>query len=368
MLTRARSAIKPAHLFVLPHTVFMVLFAIGPALYALVISFASFERGHARVLRRPGWTTTSTRLQRHAVPARPPGTSPSSWPSRCRSEPSASSPSRCSCTRARTASGRACAPIYFIPGAIAGPILALLAIFMFDPRISPFGPLLQGLGFTTIGQLTSGDRLPWVFSVMFFFAAAGGWVAIFYGAFNGISREITEAAIVDGCGPVRMAWSVKLPLVRPYVIYMLILTFAANVQLFVEPQLLAVAPGSTVGKYWSLNQLELRLRLRALRLRERRGHLAADARRRPAGRHPHHRPHRLLPPRCRRTLAAAAPPGCRPEVRHEQHGRARIAADAAPCPRSGDRPGSSCSCCWPSSSGCRSSGWPSRRASSRTSS
>ena len=39
---------------------------------------------------------------------------------------------------------------------------------------------------------------------MFFFAAAGGWVAIFYGAFNGMSREkTTEAAIMDGCGPVR---------------------------------------------------------------------------------------------------------------------------------------------------------------------
>ena len=36
---------------------------------------------------------------------------------------------------------------------------------------------------------------------------------------------------------------------------MLVLTFAANVQIFVEPQLLAVAPGSAVGKYWSLNQL-----------------------------------------------------------------------------------------------------------------
>ena len=45
MVTRVRSAIKPAHLFVLPHTLFMVLFAIGPAIYALIISFASFERG-----------------------------------------------------------------------------------------------------------------------------------------------------------------------------------------------------------------------------------------------------------------------------------------------------------------------------------
>ena len=108
---------------------------------------------------------------------------------------------------------------------------------------------------SSIGKVASGDRLPWVFSIMFFFAGVGGWVAIFYGAFNSISREITEAAIVDGCGPVRMAWSVKLPLVRPYVIYMLILTFAANVQLFVEPQLLARAPGAAIGKYWSLNQL-----------------------------------------------------------------------------------------------------------------
>lgn len=145
--------------------------------------------------------------------------------------------------------------VYFIPGAIAGPILALLAIFMLDPGISPFAPLLQGLGFTTLGGLVSGNRLPWIFAIMFFFAGAGGWVAIFYGGFNGISREITEAATMDGSGPLRTAWSIKLPLVRPYVIYMLLLTFAGNVQIFVEPQLLARAPGAVVGKYWSLNEL-----------------------------------------------------------------------------------------------------------------
>jgi multiple sugar transport system permease protein len=253
MLSRARSAIKPAHLFVLPHTAFMVLFAIGPAIYAVIISFASFQHGTPEFfqagLDNYGRAFTDTRFLPSAwhvtqflaisVPLGAIGVLAISLLVHARQD--------------RIGTGMR--TIYFIPGAVAGPILALLAIFMFDPRVSPFAPLLQGLGFTTIGQVTSGDRLPWVFSVMYFFAAIGGWVAIFYGAFNGISREITEAAIVDGCGPMRMAWSVKLPLVRPYVIYMLILTFAANVQLFVEPQLLAVAPGSTVGKYWSLNQL-----------------------------------------------------------------------------------------------------------------
>lgn len=253
MITRARRAIKPAHLFVLPHMIFLVLFGIGPALYALVISFASFESGtpdffaagldnyvtaYSDFRFLPSFWNVVQFLA-ISVPLGAIGVIAISLLVHARHD--------------RIGTGMR--TIYFIPGAVAGPILALLAIFMFDPRISPFAPLLQALGLETMGKVASGDRLPWVFSIMFFFAAAGGWVAIFYGAFNGISREITEAAIVDGCGPVRMGWSIKLPLVRPYVIYLLVLTFAANVQLFVEPQLLAVAPGSTVGKYWSLNQL-----------------------------------------------------------------------------------------------------------------
>lgn len=253
MLTRARRAIKPAHLFVLPHVVFMVLFAIGPALYALVISFASFRSGTPEFFSAgvdnyvrafgdfrflPSFWNVAQFLA-ISVPVGAIGVVLIALLVHARQD--------------RLGAGMR--TIYFIPGAVAGPILALLAIFMLDPRISPFAPLLQAFGFESIGRLASGDRLPWVFAVMYFFAAAGGWVAIFYGAFNGISREITEAAIMDGCGPVRMGWSVKLPLVRPYVIYMLVLTFAANVQIFVEPQLLARAPGATVGKYWSLNQL-----------------------------------------------------------------------------------------------------------------
>jgi multiple sugar transport system permease protein len=90
---------------------------------------------------------------------------------------------------------------------------------------------------------------------MYFFASAGGWIAIFYGALNGIDEEIMEAAVIDGCGPARMALSIKLPLIRPYIIYMVILTFASNVQLFAEPVLLSYVRALTVNDYWSPNQL-----------------------------------------------------------------------------------------------------------------
>lgn len=253
MRTRVSRAVKPAHLFVLPHTVFLVLFGIGPAVYALVISFASFAHGTPELF--------SAGLDNYARAYSDTRFLPALWhvvQFLAISVPLGSIGILAIAVLVHARHDRLGAgmrTLYFIPGAVAGPILALLAIFMLDPRVSPFAPVIQGLGFESIGRLASGDRLPWVFSIMFFFAAAGGWIAIFYGAFNGISREITEAAVMDGCGPMRVAWSIKLPLVRPYIVYMLVLTFAANVQLFVEPQLLAVAPGATVGKYWSLNQL-----------------------------------------------------------------------------------------------------------------
>ena len=60
---------------------------------------------------------------------------------------------------------------------------------------------------------------------------------------------------MDGCSRLQMALRIKLPLIRPYIAYMLILTFAGNVQLFAEPQLIGRAPGSTISAYWSPNQL-----------------------------------------------------------------------------------------------------------------
>jgi multiple sugar transport system permease protein len=145
--------------------------------------------------------------------------------------------------------------IYFVPGAVAGPAVVILAIFMFDPNVGPFGLVWRTNGLSTVTQVVRGNRVPLLFTLIGFFAGAGGWIAIFFGALNGISHEIQEAARIDGCDTLRLAWYIKLPLIRPYIAYMAILTFAGNVQLFAEPQLLGRVPGATIGNYWSPNQL-----------------------------------------------------------------------------------------------------------------
>lgn len=145
--------------------------------------------------------------------------------------------------------------IYFIPGAVAGPTVVLLAIFMFDPNISPFEDLLHLMGYSVINDVIRPESAAFLFTLIGFFAGAGAWIAIFYGALNGISHEVLEAATMDGCSAWQAAWHIKLPLISPYVAYMLILTFAGNVQLFAEPQLISAAGASPIPQPWSPNQL-----------------------------------------------------------------------------------------------------------------
>jgi multiple sugar transport system permease protein len=88
-----------------------------------------------------------------------------------------------------------------------------------------------------------------------FFAFAGGWIAIFYGALTGINREVIEAGMIDGCGPWQMALHVKRPLIMGYVFFMLITLTIQSLQLFSEPFILSTSlrTVSPIDPYWSPN-------------------------------------------------------------------------------------------------------------------
>jgi multiple sugar transport system permease protein len=149
--------------------------------------------------------------------------------------------------------------LYFIPGAVTGPVLVLVVIFMLDPSISPFKALLNGMGFSLLNDVIYPRSLPIVFTLMGFFSGAGMWIAIQYGALEALPTEVMEAATIDGANAWQKVLNIKLPLIRPYIIYQFILIFAGNVQLFVEPQVLGggnnLGVGANVPAVWSPNQL-----------------------------------------------------------------------------------------------------------------
>jgi multiple sugar transport system permease protein len=146
--------------------------------------------------------------------------------------------------------------LFYIPGALAGAASVLVWLFMLDPAVSPGTFFLHHLlGADLFVKAIAPGHLPFIFAMIAFWTGAGGWIVVMYGALNTIPQDLEEAARMDGAGPLTIAFRLKLPLIRKWIAYMVILSFATGTQLFVEPQLVNQASLGLVPDTWSSNQL-----------------------------------------------------------------------------------------------------------------
>jgi multiple sugar transport system permease protein len=153
--------------------------------------------------------------------------------------------------------------LFYIPGALAGASSVLVWLFMLDPSVSPGSFLLHHvLGSHLFVESIAPGKLPFIFVMIAFWTGAGGWIVIMYGALNTIPHDLEEAAQIDGAGPLTIALRLKLPLIRKWIAYMAILSFATGTQLFIEPQLVNEASLGLVPDTWSSNQLAYQLAFR----------------------------------------------------------------------------------------------------------
>ena len=146
--------------------------------------------------------------------------------------------------------------LFYLPGALAGAASVLVWLFMLDPAVSPGSFLLHHVfGAQLFVQSIAPGHLPFVFAMIAFWTGAGGWIVVMYGALNNIPLEVIEAARIDGAGGVQIARRIQIPMLRKWIVYMVILAFATGTQLFVEPQLISEASLGVAGRDYSLNQL-----------------------------------------------------------------------------------------------------------------
>jgi multiple sugar transport system permease protein len=146
--------------------------------------------------------------------------------------------------------------LFYLPAAFAGSAGVLVWLFMLQPGLSPWDVVLRALGYRTLGASLVPNNLPIVFALIAFWTGAGVWILVIHGALANIPRDVLEAAELDGAGPFQTALRVKLPLIKKWVVYMLIVSFAGGTQLFAEPELFSQAThGILVSNAWSPNQL-----------------------------------------------------------------------------------------------------------------
>lgn len=144
--------------------------------------------------------------------------------------------------------------VSYIPGAVTGAAAALLWLFMFTPTVSPVGFLLGPLVGSN-GSTVSDSTLPIILAVMGIAIGAGGWIVMLFGALTALPEELIEAAKIDGANAWQQVWHVKLPMVRSYIAFVLIVSLASGFQVFVEPQVLGAGARGQISTTWSVNQL-----------------------------------------------------------------------------------------------------------------
>ncbi len=84
-----------------------------------------------------------------------------------------------------------------------------------------------------------------------------GYNALLYlAAMQAIPRDIYEAAVVDGAGAWRQLWRITVPMIRPVVIFTVVLSTIGGLQLFTEPMLFqqnsAMASGGANGEWQTI--------------------------------------------------------------------------------------------------------------------
>jgi multiple sugar transport system permease protein len=140
----------------------------------------------------------------------------------------------------------------FVPYAVPGVVATLMWGYLYGPDFGPFAQLADALGVAAPDFLSPGAVLGSTANIVTW-EFTGYNMIILYAALRTIPTELYEAAAVDGAGAWRIAWSIKIPAMRPALMMCLIFSVIGSFQLFTEPQLLQRLTPSAIDSAFTPN-------------------------------------------------------------------------------------------------------------------
>jgi cellobiose transport system permease protein len=134
---------------------------------------------------------------------------------------------------------------YFVPNITSVVAMAILFGAIFGESFGLANAFLNAVGLSDFRWLTSPFGLQLTISILITYQWTGYNAIIFLAGMQSIDSEVYEAAKVDGAGPVRSFFSITLPLLRPTIIFVLIVSTITGLQSFTEAQVLTGGPSTT---------------------------------------------------------------------------------------------------------------------------
>ncbi|KOG29194.1 carbohydrate ABC transporter permease [Streptomyces resistomycificus] len=127
---------------------------------------------------------------------------------------------------------------YFLPNVTSVVAIAIVFGSIFSTNAGMVNAVLQAVGIDQVAWLNT----PWGIKVTIAALMTWQWTGynaiIFLAGLQTIPGDLYEAARMDGAGPVQTFFRITLPLLRPTLLFVLVVSTVTGLQSFSEPQVL----------------------------------------------------------------------------------------------------------------------------------
>jgi multiple sugar transport system permease protein len=135
---------------------------------------------------------------------------------------------------------------YYLPAVVALTVWSLVWLLMYNPSFGLLTVFTQPLGFDYVRWLASEDLAMPSLILLSIVKGTPVYMLIFLVGLRGIPPEYHEAAKVDGANSVQRLWHITLPLLRPVMLYVAVISIVTAFQVFTPAYLLTNGgPGSS---------------------------------------------------------------------------------------------------------------------------
>lgn len=122
--------------------------------------------------------------------------------------------------------------LMLVPWLVPNVTVALVWLWLLDPNLGFVNHLLDRLGLATIGFFTSPTTAMTTIALVNTWAYTGYTALLLYSGMLQIPQHVYDSAAVDGAGELRIFWRITLPLLRPILALVLVVSLIGSFQIF----------------------------------------------------------------------------------------------------------------------------------------
>lgn len=132
--------------------------------------------------------------------------------------------------------------LYYLP--VITPLVVSIYLWrwLYRPTGGAFNTLLSNVGLPEQPFLASPQQALWAITAVIIWAHLGTGIVLFLAGINDVPESLFEAARLDGAGFWQSFYKITLPLIRPVLVYQMVVSVIGTVQMF-EAFFLIPGPG-----------------------------------------------------------------------------------------------------------------------------